>query len=497
MERDTTLAGTWFPADPVLLAEQLEAWGHETADVPPHPAQPPAAVLVPHAGYAYSGRVAAAVYARLDPSAYDQVLIMAPSHRVRLPLAVSVEPAGMVRTPGGPVMFDADMARQLAALPGATHLPAAHAGEHSLDIQLPLLRHFLLEKQPGIRVGGLVVGQWRWDGGRERRAMAHFAAALRRVLTPRTLVIISTDFTHYGRQFGYEPFTSHIEAGLHALDHAVFRAFAANDSAQFDAVMEETGATVCGKAPMALLLAALPEYAEIVELVYATSGQLTGDWRHSVSYLGAALWADWNAPVKPEVNAMLHDSASTQPTPLADHEAALLLRFARTALDYAVRNKRPMAPPAGLDGDALPASFDEKRGAFVTLHHHGELRGCIGEILPQRPLALVVAERAHDSALRDRRFAPVTESELPELDLEVSVLSPPWAVASTDDIELGTHGIILQKQGRSAVFLPQVAPEQGWDLPTTLTHLARKAGLPHDAWRQGAEFFVFTAQVIH
>lgn len=499
MERSIPLAGTWFPADPAQLHDALDQWGRAALDASPLPLpSAPAAILVPHAGYPYSGPTAAAVYARLDAAAYDTILLMAPSHRVHMPQAVSVEPSGTIHTPCGPVHLDDDFCRQLRQLPGATHKQAAHTQEHSLDIQLPLLYHFILRKRPAIRVGGLVCGQWTWDGGAGSRAMARFAVGLRSLLSPRTLVIISTDFTHFGPQFGYVPFTDQVEAGLDALDHAVFAAFAGNDNARFDQIMEETGATVCGRAPMALLLAALPPRMEALELAYTTSGRLTGDWGHSVSYLGAVVLADWSAPLKPETEAMCATTnASSDAETLSPEDARRLLELARRALDYAVRRGMPM-PLAEMEAETpLPSRFGDHRGAFVTLHRHGELRGCIGELLPQRPLGLVVAERAHDAALRDRRFAPVSTAELPDIDVEVSVLSEPQAVASCNDIELGRHGVIMQKQGRSAVFLPQVAPEQGWDLPTTLTHLSMKAGLPHDAWRHGADFFVFTAQVIH
>lgn len=140
-----------------------------------------------------------------------------------------------------------------------------------------------------------------------------------------------------------------------------------------------------------------------------------------------------------------------------------------------------------------------KMGAFVTLNDRatGALRGCIGEILPMRPLVDAVVERAVDSALHDPRFMPVTERELGGIRVEVSALTPPKPVASWRDIVLGRDGMTLEKDGAFAVFLPQVAPEQGWDLETTLSYLSRKAGLSADAWRDGAKFETFQAEVFH
>jgi AmmeMemoRadiSam system protein A len=140
-------------------------------------------------------------------------------------------------------------------------------------------------------------------------------------------------------------------------------------------------------------------------------------------------------------------------------------------------------------------------GAFVTVHNqgkkartHGRLRACMGIIEARMPLLDAVVHAAV-SAAHDPRFPELQSSELDKVSLEVSILSPPDQVPGPEAIEVGRHGVVLSKRGRRAVFLPQVAPEQGWDRDTMLDNLARKAGLPDDAWREGATFEVFTAQV--
>jgi AmmeMemoRadiSam system protein A len=135
------------------------------------------------------------------------------------------------------------------------------------------------------------------------------------------------------------------------------------------------------------------------------------------------------------------------------------------------------------------------RAAFVTLKENGQLRGCIGDIFPQRPLYKSVIGNAINAAFADPRFAPVRKDELARIRVEISALTPPSPVASWRDIRIGTDGMVMNKGGRSAVFLPQVAPEQGWDLETTLANLSMKAGLPADAWKEGATFQVFQAEV--
>ena len=170
--------------------------------------------------------------------------------------------------------------------------------------------------------------------------------------------------------------------------------------------------------------------------------------------------------------------------------------MARQAIQQALDGNRP-DDPADLGVEPTPA-MKRKMGGFVTLTIGGELRGCIGEIFPRRALADVVLDHALDAAFEDPRFPPLTAKELPKARIEISALTSPVPVASYRDIVIGKHGMVIELGGRSAVFLPQVAPEQGWDLATTLTYLARKAGLPGNAWQDPrAKFTVFEAVVFH
>lgn len=174
---------------------------------------------------------------------------------------------------------------------------------------------------------------------------------------------------------------------------------------------------------------------------------------------------------------------------LSDRERELLRQLARQAVAAAARGEDPPPLPP------LVGILGEPRGVFVTLTRGGALRGCIGSLVGRLPLAESVRESGRNAAVRDPRFRPVGPGELEDLDLEVSVLSPLTDVAGPEAIEVGRHGVLLIQGSRQAVFLPQVAPEQGWDRDTMLTQLALKAGLPADAWRHGATFRVFTADV--
>lgn len=157
------------------------------------------------------------------------------------------------------------------------------------------------------------------------------------------------------------------------------------------------------------------------------------------------------------------------------------------------------AKVTGGDLPPLPAGdpdFEQPRAVFVTLHRGGELRGCIGTLEAREPLADAVRSSAVSASTQDPRFPPVAPDELDEIEIEISVLSPLERVASADEIVVGKHGVMVADGPRRGVFLPQVAPQQGWDRDTMLDYLcAHKAGLPADAWRRGAELYVFTTQV--
>lgn len=183
--------------------------------------------------------------------------------------------------------------------------------------------------------------------------------------------------------------------------------------------------------------------------------------------------------------------------PLTPEERDFLRQVAQKAVEAAAGGRRApdpqeMARKAGVE---LSVRLNAPRGAFVTLTSAGSLRGCIGYIEGIKPLVEAVAENGYSAAARDPRFLPVETAELPHLDIEISALTPLIEVDGPEEIVIGRHGVVLAKSGRRAVFLPQVAVEQGWDLETTLTHLALKAGLGPDGWREGADFLVFEADV--
>ncbi len=457
-------AGSWYSADPAELKAFFAEAAGDRKSVPGT-----VALILPHAGYVYSGTAAALTAATVRGLHFDRVILLAPSHRAYLENRFCVPSAPAFETPLGKVPVDTDAVATLLRSPLFTEDDRIQRGEHAAQLELPFLQEML---SGSFSVLPVIVGNCSAE------TLRAAAAELKPLVTPATLLVASSDFTHYGAGYGYLPFREKIRENLKNLDFGAFDRIEEKNPDRFRSYIETTGATICGAQPIELLLRLLPENAECSLDAYYTSGDVTGDFSNSVSYLGASFRiAAGNSP----------DSGS-----LTDSDKKLLLELARATL---VRKFHPDHPLPDLK--ALSPAAHRKCGVFVTLNIGDSLRGCIGEILPVRPLVKGVAARALSAAFHDPRFFPLRESELGQITIEISALTPPHPIASWREIELGKHGILLQKGEAGAVFLPQVAPEQGWSLEETLTHLSLKAGLDADAWRKDASFEVFEAIVFH
>lgn len=464
------LAGTWYTDNPEQLAREIDAY---LGAVHAKPIDDVIALLLPHAGYRYSGMVAAHGIRQIAGKTFSRVVVIGPSHRAALLDSVSIPDVSHIETPLGLIEVDRELVSSLLECHGFSSHPFAHQNEHSVQIELPLLQRALGD----FKVVPIVCG----DLSRES---VHYAAdTLRRHIDEETLVVISSDFTHYGRSFSYVPFTENIKENIESLDMGAFRQFEEKNLDGFLQYINNTDATICGRNPMAILLAMLPDDAEVELLRYDTSGNLTGDWSHCVSYVAAAISGHWS---KPETHQL-----EPKPTVLSELDKKNLLRLARHRITRKLKRNEPELEMV------LTPPMHQVMGAFVTLHKHGMLRGCIGEIFPCRELYKAIEEQAVNAAFNDPRFPHLREDELSEVKIEISALTEPQAVKSYSDIVIGRHGIVLSKGIHSAVFLPQVATEQGWGLEETLTYLAKKAGLNANDWKSGCEFHVFEAIVFH
>ena len=454
---ESTIAGSWYPGSADGIRAMSERW--ERASAADAPRVAPNVLVLPHAGWAYSGETAWRAVRLVKGAKF-----IAPE-------------ASAVSTPLGEIRIDNDFIDRMALVAPVAKNSKVHLAEHATQIEYPLLQ---LALGGGFSVVPLIAGSLGGD------QMAMCARALSRMMDAETLLVVSSDFTHYGDDFSYAPYGTKggrdVRERVAAVDAEALSFIGKGDADAFAANVRDTGATICGHVPIELALRAIPKGTSLSRVHYETSGDAEGDFTRFVCYAAVAGRAAWHGDA-----AQVLDAESR----------AYLLRVARASMEKAVRNG--MRRGAGIDVSDAPKSTRAKMGAFVTLNDKatGALRGCIGEIMPMRPLVEAVAARAVDSALGDPRFSPVSERELANLRVEVSALTPPRPVESWRDIVLGRDGMTLEKNGCFAVFLPQVAPEQAWDLPTTLSYLSQKAGLSPDAWRSGAKFETFQAEVFH
>lgn len=456
-------AGEWYPADGSDLGNLLDDRFAESARRTEHSFPPDAlAFVVPHAGPAWSGAVAAAAYRALALQKPRQVILLAFPHRGGLS-RIATPDAESIRTPLGDTTIDRGFAY---AFPCA---PEAGVCDHSFEIQLP----FLHRSVPEARITPLYVGSLAGD---ERRAAAEVLAA---AWKPGVVFVASSDFTHYGRHFGFVPFANDGRIGerLHELDFACMDAAGSLDARWFLETLARTGATVCGAATISLLLEVLRRLPRQsiyqTTLDYQTSGEIAGDFAHSVSYAALA----YHDRRSFELNAA--DCAALQAS-----AAETLARLRRTG-------KRHPVPAAG-GSDALRA----RRGLFVSLHQEGELLGCVGNLSGHESLADDVAGLTLAAALEDPRFRPAAETAGP-IDIEISVLTPFRAIRDAGEFVVGRHGAVLTLGAQSGLLLPQVAERHAWTAADFLKALARKSGLPANAWRDPkARLQVFEAQLI-
>ena len=480
MALGSTIAGTWYPGTEREIRALAKKWEAACGEV--SSGEKPNVLVLPHAGWAYSGETAWTAVRTVRGAKFRRVVVLAPSHRAWIENRLVAPESDAVSTPLGEIKIDRDWLDRLALVAPVARNDRVHSAEHSAQIEYPLLQ---LALGNGFTVVPLVMGSFGQD------QMGMCARALACLMDAETLLVISSDFTHYGDDFSYTPFgkcgDEDVRRKVAASDDEAFQLIAKGDADSFAAFIKRTGATICGHVPIELALRAFPKGASIARQKYATSSDGDGDYSRFVCYVAATGCVKWQG----ESGAVLS----------AD-DRAYLLRVARAAMEHAVRSCNS---PSSVPHSPFPVPHSppkttlSKMGAFVTLNDKatGALRGCIGEIMPMRPLVEAVVARAVDAALRDPRFSPVSERELGGIRVEVSALTPPKRVASWRDIVLGRDGMTLEKNGCFAVFLPQVAPEQGWDLPTTLSYLSQKAGLSSDAWREGATFETFQAEVFH
>ena len=495
--RPPALAGSWYPGPRALATVKAWEMMREVRDAPV-PAGRTRVLVVPHAGWRYSGPVAGAAFRNLRPGEFTRVVVVAPSHHGGFE-GYDIGDYDAWKTPLGKIPVCRDAVTSLRDGKLVRAVPGVDQREHSIEIELP----FLQEKLGSFCLVPVLTGRV------DAKAQREMARRLAKLDDGKTLFVFSSDFTHYGPRYGYTPYgrsAPEVRERIRELDERAVALILAGDAPGFRRFLGETHDTICGRMGLATMLELLPLlHGELhpVRLATWASIDIPGfEDENSVTYVAIA-WTDRPTPgAKPLLAPPPRETARPGRAKVAPGVGAHLVRLARAALETQLRGKDDLHRElAALPDDAV---YDRVQAVFVTLNRtdpeeirqRGRLRGCIGQIWPSYPLMSATVLAALQAALADRRFTPVQPEELDRIEVEVTVLTPPHPVSSWKEIELGRHGIVLQKDGRRAVFLPQVPGEQGWDLPTTLRHLSRKAGLPADAWQApDCRFEVFEGQV--
>jgi MEMO1 family protein len=449
--RATAVAGTFYPGSAAQLARDVDAMLDAARDIA-GPA--PKALIVPHAGYLYSGPVAATAYRTLRAARniVRRVVLLGPAHRVAV-RGLALPAAHAFATPLGEIPIDQDLADRVRRLPEVCEHARCHAPEHALEVQLPFLQRVLGD----FTLLPLVVGD---------ATPSAVAEVLRAVWGgPETLIVISSDLSHY---LPYE--------AASRVDRATCDQVLAADPTL-------THEQACGATPVNGLIEALSGTgleATLVDL--RNSGDTAGDRGRVVGYAAVLYRA-------PPADACNEDEAGSDEPVDGLGEAHLALARAAIAEALGQAAQWPADPP----------SFDEPGAVFVTLTLDGRLRGCIGSLVPHRCLREDLRENAIAAALRDPRFPPLSVDEFARVRVEVSLLGAPEAVAASTELEAwaavrpGTHGVIFEWRRHRSTFLPQV-----WNqLPGPrefFAQLKRKAGLPADFWADDVRLERYTVR---
>jgi len=424
------------------------------------------AIIVPHAGYVFSATVASHAYKQLKNRKYDTVILIGPSHYEYIKDAV-IYKRGYWKTPLGKIKVDEEIGEKIQNSASFSEFSRNDfRKEHSLEVQLPFLQTILEEN---FKIVPILVNNPSRD---KCRKLAY--SIIDAIKDKRALIVCSTDMSHF-----------HNYKKANKMDKKTIEYIEKLDVDGLYMSLKYKSSELCGSAAVitTMFFAKHLGIQKIELLNYANSGDVTGDHSRVVGY-GAFLMKGKKKVINEKISGQ---------TKLNKKQKKKLLNIARKTLNGFF--KKGQTPEFNIDDPLL----NQNRGAFVTLHKNGRLRGCLGYILPQKKLYKAISELVISSATKDIRFPPVNKNELSKIDIEISVLTVPKKINDINKIKMGKHGVIVKKGYKQGVYLPQVATETGWNKKQFLSSLcSRKAGLPADAWEEkDTKIYIFEAQVFN
>jgi AmmeMemoRadiSam system protein B/AmmeMemoRadiSam system protein A len=443
------VAGAFYPSEPEVLKNEVDNFikRAEYQNIKGELI----ALISPHAGYQFSGQVAGYAYRNLQDRPVKTVILIGPAHYFPFK-GISVYKEGFFRTPLGDVEIDKKVSGLLIKEEmDVSFIQEAFEKEHSLEVQLPFLQRVL----KGFRVVPLLVGT------PTERSLQHVISVLTELLRKQRdiLIIASSDLSHY-----------HTYEEARKMDMMFIDATLRLAIEELQGLLSRGEVEACGAWPVIITMAVARNLGatEGILYKYANSGDITGDTRRVVGYGAIGLYK----------------------TELSPEQRSLLLKIARETIFSYIKDKK--IPRFNITDRRLTTSG----ATFVTIKdRYGNLRGCIGNILPVMALYESVQRNAIAASTADPRFPPMRPEELEGISVEVTVLSPLEKITDPEDIVIGRHGLFIVKDSKSGILLPQVPVEFGWDKKTFLKEVSLKAGLPEDAWKDG-DLYRFTAEII-
>jgi len=470
INRQPVFAGQFYPGSTNELKSELAQYFSQ-AKAPQNP-ENLRALIAPHAGYVFSGQVAASAYNQISPEAtYDNIFILAPSHRVQFDGA-SIYNTGNYETPLGEVKVNQSLANLLIEeYSFFSYQKQAHQQEHSLEVQLPFLQHHM---NNNFQIVPIITGT------HDPEMCKKLAEALTPYFTKDNLFIVSSDFSHYPK---YQDAEKVDAKTAEAIKQNSPKSFLQTIHANTQKNISNLATSACGWPDILTLLhlTSADECCSVKTIHYMNSGDQRNRKDRVVGYWALGFFQ----------NTKNDKKEHTMNFQLNEEEKHTLLNIARNALKkYLTEGEIP-----AVEETDLTETLREPTGAFVTLHKHEKLRGCVGRFKPELPLYQVVQKMAIAAATHDMRFPEVEAEEMDEISIEISVLTPMQKIESKEEFELEKDGIYIKKGSKAGTFLPQVAKKTQWDKDEFLGHCARdKARIGWDGWKK-ADVYKYQAIV--
>ncbi|MHC5109296.1 MAG: AmmeMemoRadiSam system protein B [Planctomycetota bacterium] len=451
--REPQFAGTWYPAGADELAAAVESFLDQDS---PLSHERPVGLIAPHAGLPFSGQVAGAAYRQVRGHEFNRVIVLAFHHKLSvgfqgialpdLPLAY--------RTPLGPVAVDQVFCRALLTHDGFHQRTGIDRNEHSLEMHLPFLQLVAKEAElVPLFVGRLTLIE-----------LGHAAEVLASLMDDQTLIVASSDFTHYGPRYGYQVAGGEedVRQLLLSRAHSSADPVARCDLNAFRTFLDETEDTICGHGPIALLINTLARRGGVWghRLALSFSGLVSGNWEDCVTYQSFLF---------------------SERTGLAQRDRDWLMKVARQSVAQRLTGQCTVG--VNMPGFPAEGTLHEPASCFVTLRTNGDLRGCVGQVEAFEPLFRSVARNAAGACRDPRSPRKLKHAELDDVDIEISVLANLRPIEAPRDISLGRHGVYLVWGERTGVLLPHVAVRNEWSARDFLEEVCVKTGLPRESWR--------------